>query len=215
MGIRSIYVIGIIVLIVFAIIFCLVFFKSSTFQENISTVRENIFISYASELNLNIPQFKSCLDSRKYISDILSDRNEGNRNVIQGIPTYFVNDKTVYGARYSLLNSTIDIALNDNSTNTIKLGSLPPEGNLSARVVVVEFMDYTCDSCVLANLNDKTLLSERGNEIKFIVMSYPRMNEYDLALDSALAARCANEQVKFWEYNDILLNRMSEWNITQ
>lgn len=53
---------------------------------------------YAKLLNLNLEEFKACLDSDKYREEILKDREEGLRLGVRGTPTFFINGKKVTGA---------------------------------------------------------------------------------------------------------------------
>lgn len=49
----------------------------------------------ASRVGLNLPRFKSCLDSEKARSAVLADVREANRLGISGTPTFLINGKLV------------------------------------------------------------------------------------------------------------------------
>ncbi|MDI9646093.1 MAG: DsbA family protein [Archaeoglobales archaeon] len=52
---------------------------------------------YASELGLNYVEFKNCLDSGKYRSEVEKDLSDGVSYGVSGTPTFFVNGKMFVG----------------------------------------------------------------------------------------------------------------------
>ena len=56
-------------------------------------------IGYASDLGLNVSQFKQCLDSKKYQSLVEDNYNEGLNSGISVTPTFFINGKPFVGAK--------------------------------------------------------------------------------------------------------------------
>ncbi len=52
---------------------------------------------YAKDIELNEEQFNSCLNNEKYKDEITFDISEGKILGIQGTPTFFINDKKVFG----------------------------------------------------------------------------------------------------------------------
>jgi protein-disulfide isomerase len=53
---------------------------------------------YAQELGLNMPRFKSALDSNKFDAQITADSQEGMRLGANGTPTFFINGRQIVGA---------------------------------------------------------------------------------------------------------------------
>lgn len=208
MKIKSTYIIAI--LVVVAVVGLAYYFSMQ--QQPIASGDQ--FVSYAGELNLNTTQFKACLTSGKYQSQIQSDESEGVRVGVQGTPTFFVNGQQILGGSYSDLKTAIDTALSDNSTNTINLGTLPPVGNTSSRVVVVEFGDFQCPYCAAAEPTVRQMMSDYKNKIEFLFMDFPLTQIHRFALTAANGARCANEQGQFWAYHDILYSRQTEWALS-
>jgi protein-disulfide isomerase len=67
---------------------------------------------YASELGLDVEEFKNCLNTKKYQSHIEEDYAEGINSGITVTPTFFINDKTVIGAQdFSEFQKIIDSEL--------------------------------------------------------------------------------------------------------
>lgn len=63
----------------------------------------------AEQLDLNIPQFNSCLDSGKYVDKIKQDAEEAKQKGARGAPATFINGEMISGAvPYSTLKETIE-----------------------------------------------------------------------------------------------------------
>jgi protein-disulfide isomerase len=77
-------------------------------------------------------------------------------------------------------------------------------GPENASVVIVEFSDFQCPVCGKEYSVLKQLKEEFGDRVKFVYRDFPLTNIHSFALISAIAAQCANEQGKFWEYHDKL-----------
>lgn len=74
-----------------------VFFENQD-KFNLSQEELNIAIpALAETLGLNIEQFKNCLGTQKYFSQIEQDYNDGNYLQIKGTPTWFINNKQFTG----------------------------------------------------------------------------------------------------------------------
>jgi len=54
-------------------------------------------LNFASDLKLGISQFETCFDSRRYISQIKKDYEDGELLNIEGTPTWFVNNYAITG----------------------------------------------------------------------------------------------------------------------
>jgi protein-disulfide isomerase len=66
-------------------------------------------VGYASELGLNIDEFKQCMNTKKYQSLVEENYNEGLDSGITVTPTFFINDKHIVGAEdYKEFKEVID-----------------------------------------------------------------------------------------------------------
>jgi protein-disulfide isomerase len=82
-------------------------------------------------------------------------------------------------------------------------------GNANAPVTIVEFSDFRCPFCLRAYVTVKNLLEKYDGKVKLAYRDLPLL-EMDSALPgSAEAARCAEEQGKFWEYHDLLFENQT------
>lgn len=79
----------------------------------------------------------------------------------------------------------------------------PSVGAADAPVTIVEFSDFQCPFCRAAEPTLKTLRANYGDKIRLVYMDYP-LSFHSHAMDAARAARCANDQGKFWEFHDAL-----------
>ena len=77
-----------------------------------------------------------------------------------------------------------------------------------APITIVEFSDFQCPYCKQSVQVLKELRQLYGERIRLIYRDYPGPN-HPYAPKAALAARCAGEQGKFWEYHDLLFDRQS------
>src|SRR5579863_3196249 len=80
----------------------------------------------------------------------------------------------------------------------------PVSGPDAAPVTIAEFVDYGSPLCAQAEPMVKKLRRKYGNRIKFVSFAFPRSFHKD-ASASAIAARCAGDQGKFWPFRDLLL----------
>ncbi len=79
----------------------------------------------------------------------------------------------------------------------------PALGPKNAPVTIVEFTDFQCPYCKSSENTVKQLRAKYGDKIQVVHMDYP-LAFHSHAVDAANAARCANEQGKFWEFHDSL-----------
>jgi protein-disulfide isomerase len=79
----------------------------------------------------------------------------------------------------------------------------PTLGPANAPVTIVEFGDFQCPFCKRAQPTLKEVLAHYPHQVRLVYMDFP-LPFHAHALDAAKAARCANEQGKFWQYHDQL-----------
>ncbi|HEU0078219.1 MAG TPA: DsbA family protein, partial [Longimicrobiaceae bacterium] len=88
------------------------------------------------------------------------------------------------------------------------------QGQPSAPVVVMEFADFQCPSCMQFATFSKPLMKDYvdNGTVRFVWYDYPLPEMHQNAILAARAGRCANEQNQFWTYHDMLFSRQSEWS---
>ena len=86
-------------------------------------------------------------------------------------------------------------------------------GNPDAPVTFVEFGDFQCPFCErFYQTTEKELIEKyvKTGQVKFIWRDFAFLGQE--SFDSAVAARCAGEQGKFWEYHNYLFENQKGEN---
>ena len=92
----------------------------------------------------------------------------------------------------------------------VSLDDDPVKGNPNAPVTVVEFSDFQCPFCSRFFQQTLPLIEENyidTGKIKFVYKDLPLDNLHPNARAAHIAAECADEQGKFWEYHDVLFEK--------
>jgi protein-disulfide isomerase len=80
----------------------------------------------------------------------------------------------------------------------------PFRGAAEASVTLVEFSDFHCPYCRRVQAVLAQLLQRFPGKVKLVYRDYPLESLHPDARRAAEAARCAQDQGKFWEYHDVL-----------
>jgi protein-disulfide isomerase len=90
----------------------------------------------------------------------------------------------------------------------------PSKGNPKAAVTLVEFTDFQCPNCAVAQPVFDKLLAEYGDRVRLVVRDFPLSQHAD-ALKAAEAAEAARAQGKYWEYAAMLFNNQNALGVDQ
>ncbi len=104
--------------------------------------------------------------------------------------------KAKYGVKTMLSPPVVDIST----------GGRPSRGGgEDAPVTMIEFADYECPYCKLAQPTVEQVLDTYGDKVRYVYRDFP-LPFHSHARPASLAARCAEEQGKgkYWEYHDAL-----------
>ena len=112
-----------------------------------------------------------------------------------GFSFFFLSNKISIKNR-----NTSDCRNNLEKTEPITLPNLPPYGSDQALIKIVEFSDYLCPFCARAAVEFYPKIESLIKEGK-IAIYYRDFPVHEQAKPIANAARCANEEGKFWEFN--------------
>jgi protein-disulfide isomerase len=80
----------------------------------------------------------------------------------------------------------------------------PFKGAATAPVTIVKFEDFHCPFCKRVQLTLAEILSRSGDKVKVVHRDFPIDSLHPQARKAHEAARCANDQEKFWAYHDVL-----------
>src|SRR5262245_33869038 len=86
----------------------------------------------------------------------------------------------------------------------VPITGAPSKGPESAPVTIVKFEDYQCSFCKQAQPTFVELFKQYDGKVRLVHKDLPLEAIHPLARQTAEAARCANEQGKFWSYHDKL-----------
>jgi protein-disulfide isomerase len=87
---------------------------------------------------------------------------------------------------------------------SVSVAGAPSKGSAKAPVTIVEFSDFHCPFCRSVISTLVQLESKYGDKIKLVFRDFPIESIHPGATKAHEAARCANEQGKFWAYHDKL-----------
>jgi protein-disulfide isomerase len=79
----------------------------------------------------------------------------------------------------------------------------PARGPADAKVTIVEFADFECPFCKMAEDSVSAVLGRYGDRVRFVFRHNP-IAEHAHAEKLAEASVCAQDQGRFWEYHDSL-----------
>ena len=103
--------------------------------------------------------------------------------------------KDKYGFDVKLEAPRVELALTDSN---------PSRGDADAPITLVEFGDFECPFCRRAHTTVQRVLAEYGDKIRHVFVDYP-LTDHAQAIPSAIAAYCAGEQDKYWDYAEHLM----------
>lgn len=96
----------------------------------------------------------------------------------------------------------------------VSTGDSPVLGSSNAPVTMIEFSDFQCPFC--SQYFTQTLPAVEKNyidsgKVKLVFKNMPLENLHPNAKAAAMAAECANEQGKFWDYHNKLFANQNSW----
>ncbi len=86
----------------------------------------------------------------------------------------------------------------------VSVDGAPFKGSATAPVTLVEFTDFHCPFCKQVQPTLDQLLAKYDGKVKLVFRDFPIDQLHPQARKAHEAARCANEQGKFWAYHDLL-----------
>ncbi len=102
------------------------------------------------------------------------------------------------------------------NTNTTQASTLEIKGNdwaigsTTAKVVLVEYLDFECEACGAYYPLIRQIKDEYKESILFVVRYFP-LPGHKNSKTAAYAVEAAGKQGKFWEMHDVLFNKQKEW----
>lgn len=75
-------------------------------------------------------------------------------------------------------------------------------GNVNAKVTLVEYSDLECPFCKHFHPTMQQIMDKYGKDVRWVFRHFPLDSIHSQARPEAMAAECAAEQGKFWEFID-------------
>jgi protein-disulfide isomerase len=100
-------------------------------------------------------------------------------------------------------NVSVFLSPPDLPMTSVSEGSSPALGPADAAVTVVEYSDYECPSCRKNHEIIKKIREKFQGKIRWVFKDFP-LDRHKDSKYMAEAARCAGEQGRFWEFQDLM-----------
>ncbi|MBI5245782.1 MAG: thioredoxin domain-containing protein [Elusimicrobia bacterium] len=84
-------------------------------------------------------------------------------------------------------------------------------GPADARITIVEFSDFECPACRVAEPPMRSILKLYEGKVRLVFKHFPLERMHRHARAGAIAAECAGRQGKFWEFHHELYDHQEEW----
>ena len=92
----------------------------------------------------------------------------------------------------------------------VSAGISPFKGSHNASVLIIAFSDFECPNCRVGEERINSLLAKYPNDLVYVFKNYPLIMTHRYAYNASLAAECAKEQDKFWEYSELLFQHQDQ-----
>jgi protein-disulfide isomerase len=92
----------------------------------------------------------------------------------------------------------------------LSVAGAPFRGAANAPVTIVEFSEFQCPFCHRVQATLKQLLERYPGKLKLVHRDFPLDSLHPLARRASEAARCAQDQGRFWEYHDTLFTHFPQ-----
>jgi protein-disulfide isomerase len=115
----------------------------------------------------------------------------------------------------SAVSAPVEVEGIDDPARLVEMARGVTKGDPNAPITIVEFGDFQCPSCAQfaqAYKPQVELGYVESGQAKFVFYDNPLVSIHPNAFLAARAARCAEDQDKFWEYHDELFRQQSRWS---
>lgn len=90
------------------------------------------------------------------------------------------------------------------------IGSSPVQGVVDSGVLLIEFSDFQCPYCGAVHKTLKTFVQDHADQVTLVYKHYPLAQVHAEAMSAATAAWAAQQQDKFWQYQDFLFTHQDD-----
>ena len=115
----------------------------------------------------------------------------------------------------SAVSAPVEVEGIDDPARHVEMARGVTKGDPNAPITIVEFGDFQCPSCAEFAQTFKPQVElgfVESGQAKFVFYDFPLVSIHPNAFLAARAARCAEDQDKFWEYHDELFRQQARWS---
>lgn len=85
-------------------------------------------------------------------------------------------------------------------------------GNKNAKIIIIEYSDFSCPACEGAHQYIKNLIKYFGNDFLINFKHFPLTEIHPYSFQAAVWSECAGIKYnKFWEFGNILFENRKQW----
>jgi protein-disulfide isomerase len=193
-------------------------------QELDSLIARRLFAQEAAKRGISVPALldaevtaKVSLVTEKEIEDFYQAnkaRMRGDDTEVRQKIRAFLQQQKLTGRREAFVESLrsqgkVVVRLQPPPAIRVEVSTegAPVRGAAGAPVTVVEFSDFECPFCKQTHPTLKQLLERYPDKVRLAYRDFPLDSIHPQARRAAEAARCAQDQGKFWEYHDALFTQ--------
>ncbi|MBW4510914.1 MAG: DsbA family protein [Scytonematopsis contorta HA4267-MV1] len=146
------------------------------------------------------------------VSKIDSKLEEQVLQILREHPEVIIDSVQIYQQKQQQKADKVRQAfLQDLNTNPqIIIGNSPTTGTTESKTVLLEFSDFQCPYCAQAHKTLKKFIAKHKNEVVLVYKHFPLSEIHSQAIPAATAAWSAQQQGKFWEYQDALFDNQKK-----
>lgn len=176
-------------------------------------------LAQATALGIDADAFQSCMSDGEAADRVTAQMEAGSAAGVSGTPhTVVMLDgepvDVIEGALpYDSVAQMIEGHLNGTATVNATATQAPVvtaedymSGNADARLVLVEYSDFSCGFCQRFHPTMKQIMAEYGDQIAWVYRHYPFLGPSSMT--AATAADCVGSlggDEAFWQYTDTLM----------
>lgn len=138
----------------------------------------------------------------------MNSQSSSNTGLIAGIVVVTIALFT--GLVFLLMRLPADSALPQDENVTFSDAADPSVGPADASIVVHMYEDFECPACAASHPIMNQVVEKFKDRIRFVWKDFPLETLHPAARPSANAARCAQVQGKFWDYQEKLFT-LRDW----
>lgn len=142
--------------------------------------------------------------------ELVQNRLHKPKSEVEGQLRSLLHDRNITARRQEFAktlqaNAKVSVYLDPPPTLRMAVGvDGPSRGPSDALVTIVEFEDFQCPVCKTAQAPLEKVRLQYKDKVRVVHRDFPLESLHPAAWKAHEAARCAEEQGKFWEYRDVL-----------